>query len=118
MAGLAEFGWSSLWTMFFYVALIVPFWGMLYGKVFGTSYGMNFPWWTAIAGTSHVHWVFGWWEWMIVVLFMTAQCLADEALVGDQARPTLKGLVSFFAIVVIGYLHRHGLRQICAPLAA
>src|SRR5665647_3719301 len=32
---------------------------------------LNPSWWTSFAGTSHVHWVFGWWEWAIVILFMT-----------------------------------------------
>jgi amino acid transporter, AAT family len=103
MAGLAELGWCSMWTMFFYVVLIVPFFGMLYGKMFGTSYGMNFPWWTSIAGTPHVHWVFGWWEWMIVVLFMTPNVWRMKPWSAIKLAQPLKGLVSFLIIIVLGY---------------
>jgi AAT family amino acid transporter len=103
MAGLAEFGWASMWTMFFYVALIVPFWGMIYGKKFGTSIGMNFPWWTDLAGTPHVHWVFGWWEWMIVILFMTANVWRMKPWSAITFPQPLKGLVSFLIIVGLGY---------------
>ena len=70
-AGLAELGWCSLLTLFFFTILIVPFWGVVYGKIYGTSFGLKLPWWTPICGTGHVHWVFGWWEWAIIVLFMT-----------------------------------------------
>ena len=62
-AGLAEIGWCSMLTMFYYTILIVPFWGLIYGVVFGKSYALGIPWWGGIAGTMHVHWVFGWWEW-------------------------------------------------------
>src|SRR5512139_1841747 len=31
-AGLAEAGWATMLTLFFYVALIVPFWGMIFGQ--------------------------------------------------------------------------------------
>ena len=70
-AGLAELGWTTMLTMFYYTILIVPFWGLIYGVVFGKSYGLGTPWWGGIAGTMHVHWVFGWWEWAIILLFMT-----------------------------------------------
>jgi len=31
---------------------------------------LNPSWWTNIGGTPHLHWVFGWWEWMVIILFM------------------------------------------------
>lgn len=102
-AGLAEFAWASFWTMIFYTVLIVPFWGMLYGKVFGTSIGLNFPWWANIGGTAHVHWVFGWWEWMIVILFMTANVWRMKPWSAINLPQPWKGLVSFFIIFVSGY---------------
>ena len=102
-AGLAEFGWASFWTMIFYTVLIVPFWGMLYGKVFGTSIGLNFPWWANIGGTPHVHWVFGWWEWMIVILFMTANVWRMKPWSAINLPQPWKGLVSFFITFVLGY---------------
>lgn len=102
-AGLAEFAWASLWTMIFYTVLIVPFWGLLYGKMFGTSIGLNFPWWANIGGTPHVHWVFGWWEWMIVLLFMTANVWRMKPWSAINLPQPWKGLVSFVIIFVLGY---------------
>jgi AAT family amino acid transporter len=65
-AGFAEIGWGSFLTVFCYTVLIVPFFGSLLPGA-----ALNPSWWTDIGGTSHVHWVFGWWEWAIVILFMT-----------------------------------------------
>lgn len=112
-AGLAEIGWCSLLTLFFYTVLIVPFWGLLYGKVFGLSYGLNTPWWTGIAGTSHVHWVFGWWEWMIIVLFMTPNVWRMKPWTLIKLPQPWKGLVSFVINVILGYL----LAWLCVKLA-
>lgn len=112
-AGLAEFGWASLWTLIFYSVLIVPFWGMIYGKVFGTSIGLNFPWWADIAGTPHVHWVFGWWEWMIVILFMTPNVWRMKPWSAISLPQPLKGLVSFLFIFVLGY----AIATLCVKLA-
>jgi len=103
-AGLAEIGWTSLLTLFFYTVLIVPFWGLIYGKVFGLSYGLNFPWWTGIAGTSHVHWVFGWWEWMIIVLFMTPNVWRMKPWSLIKLPQPWKGLISFIINVILGFL--------------
>jgi AAT family amino acid transporter len=65
-AGFAEIGWATLFEIFGYVILIVPFFGLALkgAPALGTS------WWTAIGGTPHVHWVFGWWEWAVITLFM------------------------------------------------
>lgn len=70
-AGFAELGWASLLTLFFFTVLIVPFWGLVWETNFGTAIGFGRPWWGPIAGTGHLHWVFGYWEWMIIILFMT-----------------------------------------------
>ena len=94
-AGLAELGWCSLLTLFFFTILIVPFWGVVYGKVFGTSFGLNFPWWGGIAGTGHVHWVFGWWEWAIIVLFMTPNVWRMKPWSVITLPQPWKGLISF-----------------------
>lgn len=112
-AGLAEIGWTSLLTLFFYTVLIVPFWGLIYGKVFGMSYGLNTPWWDGIAGTSHVHWVFGWWEWMIIVLFMTPNVWRMKPWSLIKLPQPFKGLVSFIINVVLGFI----LAWICTKIA-
>jgi len=112
-AGLVEIGWASLLTFFFFAILIVPFWGLIYGKVYGTSYGLNFPWWTGISGTGHVHWVFGWWEWMIVFLFMTVNVWRMKPWTSIKAPQPWKGLMSFIGVVILAYLFGH----ICVKIA-
>lgn len=103
-AGLAEIGWCSLLTLFFYTVLIVPFFGLVFGKVMGTSFGMNFPWWGNINGTGHLHWVFGWWEWMIIVLFMTPNVWRMKPWTLIKLPQPWKGNVSFIGNVILGYL--------------
>lgn len=103
-AGLAELGWCSLLTLFFYTALIVPFWGAVYGKVYGTSVALNLPWWSGISGTGHVHWVFGWWEWAIIVLFMTPNVWRMKPWSAITLPQPLKGSISFVCTIGLGYL--------------
>lgn len=112
-AGIADIGWCSLLTMFFYVVLIVPFWGWLWEANFGKAYAMNTPWWGGIAGTIHVHWVFGWWEWMIIVLFMTPNVWRMKPWTLITLPQPWKGNVSFIGNVLLGYL----LAWLCVVLA-
>ncbi len=102
-AGLAEFGWTSLLTILFFSTLIVPFWGLIYGNVFGTSFGLNTPWWTDLVGTSHVHWVFGWWEWSIVVLFMTPNVWRMKPWTLIKLPQPWKGIISALLCLALGY---------------
>jgi amino acid transporter, AAT family len=112
-AGLAEIGWCSTLTLFFFTVLIVPFWGMLFDKVLGTSFGLNSPWWDGIAGTNHVHWVFGFWEWMIIVLFMTPNVWRMKPWSLIPFPQPMKGILSFIANVLLGYI----LAWLCVKLA-
>ncbi|MCK9374706.1 MAG: hypothetical protein M0P73_01000 [Syntrophobacterales bacterium] len=112
-AGLAELGWCSTLTLFFYTILIVPFWGAVYGQVFGTSYGFNLPWWSGISGTGHVHWVFGWWEWAIIVLFMTPNVWRMKPWSVINLAQPWKGLISLAGTLSLGYL----LALICVNFA-
>jgi amino acid transporter, AAT family len=102
-AGLAELGWCSLITLFFFVVLIVPFWGLIYESVFGSAFGFNKPWWGCIGGTTHVHWVFGWWEWAIVVLFMTPNVWRMKPWSLIALPQPWKGLISFVFTIALGY---------------
>lgn len=102
-AGLAELGWCSLLTLFFYTVLIVPFWGATYSKVFASSIALNTPWWSDIAGIGHLHWVFGFWEWMIIVLFLVANVWRGKPWSALGLRQPLQGTVSFASTVVLGY---------------
>ena len=112
-AGLLEITWCSLWTLLFYAALIVPFWGLVYGNVLGSSFGLNTPWWGDIAGMNHLHWVFGWWEWMIVILFMTPNVWRMKPWSAIPFAQPLKGIVSFLINVVAAYI----IALICVKIA-
>lgn len=111
-AGCAEIGWCSLLTLFFYVVLIVPFWGLIYDVMFGKAFGFNTPWWTGIDGTAHVHWVFGWWEWAIIVLFMTANVWRMKPWTLIKFAQPLKGFLSFVCVIALGYI----MAKICVYL--
>jgi len=112
-AGLAEIGWCSMLTLFFYAALIVPFWGLIYGVLFGKSYGLGMPWWTGIAGFNHVHWVFGWWEWAIVILFMTPNVWRMKPWSAITLPQPWKGLISFLINMFMAYV----IAVICVKIA-
>ncbi|MGA9753939.1 MAG: hypothetical protein WBV23_02215 [Desulfobaccales bacterium] len=112
-AGLAELGWCSMLTLFFYTILIVPFWGVVYGKTYGTSFGLNFPWWSGICGIGHVHWVFGWWEWAIIILFMTPNVWRMKPWSAITVPQPWKGLISLAGTFILGY----SLALVCVNLA-
>ena len=61
--GVAELAVGSLLALIFYALFVAPMF---------TQSAANPAWWTNIAGTSHLHWTFGWYEWCIIVLFLTA----------------------------------------------
>jgi len=100
-------------TLFFYTILIVPFWGLVYGKLFGTFFGLNFPWWGGISGTPHVHWVFGWWEWAIIVMFMTPNVWRMKPWSVITLPQPWKGLFSFVFTIMLGYI----LALLCVKIA-
>jgi len=112
-AGLAELGWCSLLTLFFYTVLIVPFWGLVFGKLFGKSVALNFPWWESLVGINHVHWVFGWWEWMIIILFMTPNVWRMKPWTLIDLPQPWKGLISFICVFILGYI----IAYICTKVA-
>jgi amino acid transporter, AAT family len=103
-AGFAEIGWASLLTLFFYVILIVPFFGMVFSKSLGSSIGFNTPWWGSLNGTNHLHWVFGWWEWAIIALFMTANVWRGKPWTLIKLPQPLKGIVATTLVFAIGYM--------------
>lgn len=105
--GLAEIGWASMITLFCYAVLITPFFGVVYPGAI-----LNPSWWTALAGTSHVHWVFGWWEWAIVILFMTPNVWRMKPWSAITLPQPWKGMVSIALSFVIGYALAIVCRQI------
>ncbi|GAB6144635.1 hypothetical protein JCM12294_20730 [Desulfocicer niacini] len=112
-AGLLEIGWCSLWTVFFYAILIVPFWGGVYEVALGNAFGLNTPWWGEVAGFSHLHWIFGWWEWMIIILFMTVNVWRMKPWSLIVLPQPWKGLLSFVLNVAGAYV----LALICIKIA-
>ncbi len=112
-AGLLELAWSSTITFFFYVVLIVPFWGLIFGVVFGKSYALNTPWWGAIAGTTNLSWVVGFWEWMIVIQYLTVQVWRGKPWSAIKLPQPWKGLISFLGVLIISYV----LAVICTKIA-
>jgi AAT family amino acid transporter len=60
-----------------------------------------------------VHWVFGWWEWMIIVLFMTPNVWRMKPWTLIKLPQPWKGLVSFVVNVVLAYT----LATICTKIA-
>ena len=99
-SGLAEIGWASFITLFCYAVLIVPFFGSL--PAFKGA-ALSPSWWEAIGGTTHVHWVFGWWEWAIVILFMTPNVWRMKPWSLITLPQPWKGLISTLLSFVMAY---------------
>lgn len=105
--GFAEFAWGSLLTLVCYSFLIVPFFGSVFKEA-----ALAPAWWTAIGGTSHVHWVFGWWEWAIVILFMTPNVWRMKPWSAMSLPQPWKGLVS----VIISFVGAFALMYLCKAI--
>ncbi len=105
--GLAEIGVASLLTLFCYAVLITPFFGLLFPGA-----ALNPPWWGEIGGTQHVHWVFGWWEWAIVILFMTPNVWRMKPWSAITLPQPWKGFLS----MVISFVAAYGLALLCRQL--
>ena len=106
-SGLAEIGWASFITLFFYAVLIVPFFGAVF-----KGPALSLPWWGAIGGTGHVHWVFGWWEWAIIILFMTPNVWRMKPWSLITLPQPWKGLIS----MVISFAAAYGMALLCRQI--
>ncbi|MBW1635377.1 MAG: hypothetical protein JRJ68_03780 [Deltaproteobacteria bacterium] len=106
-AGFAEFGWGSLITLFAYTILIVPFFGLVF-----KGPALSPPWWTSIGGTPHIHWVFGWWEWAIIILFMTANVWRMKPWSAMSIGQPWKGLIS----VIVSFAGAYALMLACKAI--
>ncbi len=98
-AGIAEFGWASVITLFAYTILIVPFFGLIF-----KTPALSTPWWTGIGGTPHVHWVFGWWEWAIIILFITANVWRMKPFSMITLPQPWKGVISVILSLIGAYI--------------
>jgi AAT family amino acid transporter len=96
-AGWAEVAWASMFELFGYVILVVPFFGL----ALKGSPALGLPWWTNIAGTPHLHWVFGWWEWAIIILFMFPNVWRMKPFTMVKLAQPAKGFL-FMALSFVG----------------
>jgi AAT family amino acid transporter len=112
-AGIAELAIATCIALASYLALIAPFFLGAFDTIFTPSIATGASWWASIAGTGHVHWVFGWWEWMIVVLFMTANVWRGKPWSLIALPQPAKGLVATALNVALGY----ALAVICVQTA-
>ncbi|HDM75598.1 MAG TPA: hypothetical protein ENG51_03910 [Deltaproteobacteria bacterium] len=107
-AGFAEIGWATAVTLIFYTVLIVPFFGLIF-----KTPALATPWWKDIGGTPHVHWVFGWWEWAIIILFITANVWRMKPWSAMNISQPAKGIISMALSFVGAYI----LALICIKIA-
>jgi len=98
-AGFAEIGWATAVTLIFYTVLIVPFFGLIF-----KTPALATPWWKDIGGTPHVHWVFGWWEWAIIILFITANVWRMKPWSAMNSSQPAKGIISMALSFVGAYI--------------
>lgn len=105
--GLVEFAWGSLLTLVCYSFLIVPFFGSVFKET-----ALAPAWWSNIGGTSHVHWVFGWWEWAIVILFMTPNVWRMKPWSAITLPQPWKGIIS----VIFSFIGAFGLMYLCKAI--
>ncbi|TGE31591.1 hypothetical protein [Desulfosporosinus sp. Sb-LF] len=98
--GLAEWCLTTVVTLFAYGMLIYPFYVSV---VFKQPLAAAAPWWGAIDGVSHLNYVVGIWEWMVVYLFMTANVWSGKPwnLVKKQPWSGLFGLVSIILLAFV-----------------
>jgi hypothetical protein len=98
--GLAEWGLTTVITLLAYGMLIYPFYVAV---VFKQPLAAQAPWWGIIDGVSHLNYVVGIWEWMVVYLFMTANVWSGKPfhLVKKQPWSGLFGIVS---IIIMAYV--------------
>lgn len=98
--GFAEWGITTVITLFAYGILIYPFYVHV---ALNQPLAAAAPWWGAIDGVSHLNYVIGIWEWMVVYLFMTANVWSGKPwhLVKKQPWSGLFGIVS---IIILAYL--------------
>lgn len=98
--GFAEWGITTVITLFAYGILIYPFYVHV---ALNQPLAAAAPWWGAIDGVSHLNYVIGIWEWMVVYVFMTANVWSGKPwhLVKKQPWSGLFGIVS---IIILAYL--------------
>lgn len=98
--GLAEWGLTTVVTLLAYGTLIYPFYVSV---VLKQPIAAAVPWWGVIDGISHLNYIVGIWEWMIIYLFMTANIWSGKPFHLAKKQPWI-GLVALVSIILMSYL--------------
>lgn len=97
--GMAEWGWTAIITALAYGLLIFPFFALALKQTMLTGS----IWWEGIAGTKSVNFIIGWYEWMIVYLFMTANVWAGKPWDLVKKQPW-SGFFGLFSIIILAFI--------------
>lgn len=92
--GAAELGVGSTLTLIFYVLFVAPHF---------TQTADAPAWWTELAGTNHLHWTFGWYEWCIVILFLTATVWRGKPWTALPLAQPYRGFVAALLLIALSY---------------
>lgn len=99
-SGLAEWSLTTVVTLLAYGCLIYPFYVAV---VFKQPLAAQAPWWGGIDGVSHLNYIVGIWEWMVVYLFMTANVWSGKPFHLIKKQPW-SGLVAVVSIILLAYV--------------
>jgi AAT family amino acid transporter len=91
---------TTVITLLAYGMLIYPFYVSV---VFKQPLAAQTPWWGAIDGVSHLNYIVGIWEWMVVYLFMTANVWSGKPFHLIKKQPW-SGLIAFVSIIAMAYV--------------
>lgn len=97
--GLAEFCFGTVLTMLFYAVCVAPFFTAISGIP-----NIAPAWWSNLAGTGHLHWTFGWYEWCIVYLFLTATVWRGKPWSAMPVAQPYRGWLAFVIIILASYV--------------
>lgn len=107
-AGLAEWSTATVVTVIVYGIFVFPFFMMALKQPIG-----GLVWWKGIAGTTHINWWIGWFEWCVVYLFMTANIWSGKPwnIIKKQPWSGLFGVVGIFVLA-------YSTMEVCLALQA
>lgn len=105
--GVAEFCVGSTLTLIFYALFVAPMF---------TQTAASPAWWTELAGTNHLHWTFGWYEWCIVVLFLTATVWRGKPWSALPLAQPARGFVAFVLLIALSYAIAVFCNKVVSPM--
>lgn len=108
--GVAEWSLTTVVTGLVYGLVFVPFFMMALKNPLGGT-----VWWESFAGTKHVNYVIGIYEWMIVYLFMTVNIWEGKPWHLVRKQP-LRGIVATVGIFLMAFATMKGLMAVMTVL--